>query len=314
MHPPDHENSPFPPDAPWRSVTLALSGFGGSVSLAPVLQDWFEFLGGRPAEVVYVDGGSGPRTVLALTSLLRRGLIDKLQLLNPASWENDFHRCYIQEYHSGALATSPYIVFVKPDTLPFRRGHDRWLAEDLRALDRTAADGRPVLAVTLPHLIDPPLASDGPYLVHDFASLNFTLMKRSTFRDAMRSQIGEFIDSDFRGEFPAHIDCDPTYRRALVEWAWQAHCRSRGMVTLARRESLDWSIFHVNKIDRKLLALRDRYRAREDVERFFDQPKSLYRPEPRGLSKAGKGVENAVRSIKHLLRGEHSGAAPRADR
>ncbi len=289
----------FDPARPWESITLAVSGFGGDSAIGVVLEDWFSFLGGRPGEVVYVDGGSGSSTVRALTGLLKRGLIDRLELLNPASWENSFHRCYIQEHESGALARFPYILFIKPDVLPMRAGHDRWLAEDLAMLDRPE-----VMAITLTHLIDPPTAVRDGYRVHDFASLNFALMKRPVFRAAMAEQIGELIESGFRGEFPGHITCEEKYRRALIEWAWQGYCRAHGLCTLAREESREWTIFHVNKSGSKLLRLREKFHAGEDVERHFNQLVSVYRPAPRGLSKAGREIEGAVRGLKRMLRGK----------
>lgn len=280
-------------------LTLAISGFGGSrATLGTVIGDWLEFLGGRPGEVLYVDGGSGRRTTAALTSLLHAGVIDKLELLTPAHWENSFDRCYIQEYQSGRLATRPYVMFIKPDMLPFRRGLDGWLEDDLAALDRPG-----VFAITNTHLMEPPSGREGPYLISDFASLNFALMKREAFEGALAEQIGAFIGQGFRGEFPANIDCEPRYRRALIEWAWRQHCRARGLRTLGRAESREWTIFHINKSGRKLLSIRRRYRAREGVEACFDTPKGLYRPPLRGLQRAGKAVEDAVRRLRGSLRG-----------
>lgn len=284
--------------APLERLTLAISGFGGTGrALRRVLLDWYEFLGGKPAEVLYVDGGSGPATVRALTSLLHKGLIDKLELLTPEHWENSFDRCYIQEYQAGRLATRPYVMFIKPDMLPFRRGHDGWLATDLAALDESG-----VFAVTNTHLIEPAAGREGEYLVSDFASLNFALMKREAFETAMRSQIGAFIDAGFRGEYPPHIRSEPRYRRALIEWAWQQHCQARGLRTLGRAESRDWTIFHINKGGRKLLSIRRRYRARDGVEAFFDKPKALYRPPFTGLQRAGRGLEAAVRRVREAVK------------
>lgn len=286
------------PAKPWESITLAMSGFGDAGAHRHVLQDWFEFLGGRPAEVVYVDGGSKPATGRALQAMLHDGLIDKLELLNPASWENSFHRCYIQEYQAGALATRPYICFVKPDMLPMRRGFDGWLFEDLTLLERPE-----VFAVTTTHLIDPPMRREAGHNVYDFNSLNFSLMKRSSFHAAMRGQIGDFIDRGFRGEFPSHIRCEEKFRRALIEWAWQQHCTDNKLVTLARPESHDWTIFHINKYGRKLLEYRRHFRARHGIEASFDQPKGLYRPPFSGIQRVGRSIEGAVRSVRRRVIG-----------
>jgi hypothetical protein len=262
-----------------------------------VLRDWFEFLGGRPGEVIYVDGGSPPRTMRRLVGMVQEGLIDRLEVIAPNHWENSFDRCYIQEYRAGMHAQLPYIMFVKLDMLPFRRGMEGWLGEDLALL----RDPRN-FAVTTTHLIDPPLgemeAGGTRYSRFDFASLNFALMTRAAFERSLREQIGEFIEDNFRGGYPEHLQPDARWRRALLEWAWQAHCRQHGLRTLARRESRDWTIFHINKRGQKLLEYRRRYRAREGVEAYFDKSKGLYRPPLKGWQRVGRGVEGVIRLAK----------------
>jgi hypothetical protein len=278
---------------PLDLVSLAISGFDGGVEMRPVLRDWFEFLGGRPGEVIYVDGGSRLSSARRLAGMVQDGMIDRLELLNPRHWENSFDRCYIQEYRAGFLATRPYILFVKLDMLPWRRGHDGWLAEDLAALDRPG-----VFALTNTHLLDPPTGVEGPYQAHDFASLNFTLMKREAFHAATREQIGDLIDSNFRGPYPEHLQADERWRRALIEWAWQAHIRRHGLRTLAREESADWTIFHINKKGRKLLEYRRAYRARRGIDPCLNKPHALYRPPLRAWQRWGRGVEGVLRGLR----------------
>jgi hypothetical protein len=295
---PDQQHThqhPRPASDPLQVLTLAISGFHrrGAGAIKQVLLDWFEFIGGRPAEVVYVDGGSPAGTTRRLAGLVDEGLIDRLELLNPRHWENSFDRCYIQEYRSGMLATRPYVLFIKPDMLPFRRGHDDWIREDLRQLDQPH-----VFAITNTHLIQPPSSRTGPYLVSDFTSLNFALMKRPSFHDAMRGQIGAFIDTGFQGDYPAHIRTETRYRRALIEWAWLQHCQAHNLQTLGRAESPDWTIFHINKNGRKLLAIRRAYRSRRGLEPFFNLPKGLYRPPHSGVQRAARSLEAAVRAVR----------------
>jgi len=281
-----------------QDLTLAVSGFHrrGAGVIRTVLQDWFEFLGGRPGEVVYVDGGSPVASTRILAALVNDGLIDRLELLNPSHWENSFDRCYIQEYRSGLLASRPFVMFIKPDMLPFRRGHDGWLREDMQQLDLPG-----VFSITNTHLVGPPSSRRGPYLVSDFTSLNFALMKRSSFHRAMHEQVGSFIDSGFRDEYPAHIRTEPRYRRALIEWVWQQHCQERGFVSLGRAESTDWTIFHINKGGSKLLSIRRAYRERRGLEPYFDLPKGLYRPPHSSLARAGRAVEGFARGIRSRL-------------
>lgn len=282
----------FDPVEPWKSVTLAISGYRDGCELRPVLRDWIEFIGGRPGEIVYVDGGSPRSTVRRLTGMLQEGLIDRLELLTPGHFENHRDRCYIQEYRAGRLASLPYIMFVKMDTLPFRRGLSNWLAEDMAALDR-----HDVFAITHSHQDNPPIGREGPYFVFDFTSLNFGLMKRSVFERSIEDQIGDLVRSNFRGEYPAKIRTEERFKRMLVEWLWHHQVIEHGLKTLGRAESIDFTINHVNKRGRDLLRIRRAYRARKGLDRFYDA--SLYYRPPHGPIKGfGKKIEESVRAIR----------------
>lgn len=284
------------PRQPWASVSLCVSGFGGTLGpMRRILLDWFDFLGGRPGEVVYVDGGSDASTSRALSALLREGHIDRLELLTPDHWENHPQRCYIQEHQAGRLATLDYLCFVKLDTLSYRADRPLWLNDAFGLLDDPS-----VFAITNSHLVDPmqPCADHEGLLEGDFASLNFALMKRTAFRAAMASQVPELLDSAFKAPLPTDLGGDEGFERALVEWAWRAHCRSFGRRTLAWPESREWMIFHMNKSGSKLMRYRDSFRRFDGVEPYFDLPKALYRPPIRGLSKLGRSVEGSIRSLK----------------
>lgn len=287
----------FDPARPWDAVTLAISGFRDGIELRPVLRDWIEFIGGRPGEIVYVDGGSPASTVRRLTKMLQEGLIDRLELLTPGHYENHRDRCYVQEYRAGRLATLPYVMFIKMDTLPYRRGADNWLSEDLAALDRPG-----VFSITHTHQDNPAIGRSGPYLVFDFTSLNFGLMKRSIFDRAIEDQIGDLVRSNFRGEYPAKIRTEEKFKRMLVEWLWHHQVLDHGLHTLARAESVDYTINHVNKRGRELLRIRRGFRARKGLERYFDAP-LYYRAPPGPLKRFGQGIEGAVRHVRHSLFG-----------
>jgi hypothetical protein len=43
-------------------VSMVSANFGNASVFESVLADWVQFLGGRPREVVIVDGGSKPET------------------------------------------------------------------------------------------------------------------------------------------------------------------------------------------------------------------------------------------------------------
>lgn len=283
-------------DQPWQGVSLCISGFGGQhAPLKRILLDWFDFLGGRPGEVVYVDGGSAKPSRDALCRLLHEGFIDRLELLHPDHWENHPHRCYIQEHQSGRLATLDYLCFVKLDTLSYRSGRDQWLKDAFALLEDPT-----VFAITNSHLVDPmvPSTDHTGLLRGDFASLNFALMKRSAFESSMQSHLQDSMTKRFKNELPTDLDADKGYERALIEWAWRAHCRRFGRCTLAWPESSEWMIFHMNKSGRKLLKYRSAMRRFDGVEQYFDLPKALYRPPITGLKATGRLLENLVRKLK----------------
>lgn len=288
----------FDPARPWESVSLAISGFRDGVELRPVLRDWIEFIGGRPGEIVYVDGGSPGSTIRRLTSMLSEGLIDRLELLTPGHYENHRDRCYVQEYRAGRLATLPYVMFIKMDTLPFRRGFDGWLAEDLAALDRPG-----VFSITHSHQDNPAIGREGPYIVFDFTSLNFALMKRSVFDRSIEDQIGDLVRSNFRGAYPAKIRTEERFKRMLVEWLWHHQVLDNRLRTLGRAESIDFTINHINKRGRELLRIRRAFRARKGLDRFYDAP--LYYRAPRGpLKQLGRRVEAGVRAVRDTILGK----------
>ena len=74
-------------------LSLAISGYQGAGAIRIVLEDWIEFLGGRPAEIVYVDGGSGAQTLAELEGLKAAGLIDTLHLTPADAREKHRDRC-----------------------------------------------------------------------------------------------------------------------------------------------------------------------------------------------------------------------------
>lgn len=260
-----------------------------------VLLDWFDFLGGRPGEVVYVDGGSPPHTRRALTRLLGAGHIDRLELLSPEHWENHPHRCYIQEFQACHLATLDTLCCVKLDTLSLRTARPLWLNDAFALLEDPD-----VFAITNSHLVEPmtPSSAHPGLLEGDFASLNFSLMKRSAFEASMNAQIAPLIESRFKDDLPTNLGADEGYERALIEWAWRAHCRAFGRKTLAWPESREWMIFHMNKHGSKLLSYRAAMRKFDNVEPFFDLPKALYRPSIGRFGTLGRKLEGTARSLR----------------
>jgi hypothetical protein len=176
-------------------VSMVSANFGNGLAYREILLDWFKFLGGKPGEVIVVDGGSDSDTQKVYWELYQEGLIDKLQIIAPHHPDNDKERCFIQEYTVAAIASKPYVLWFKIDTLPYREGHDGWLEEAIDYLERDE-----IFAVggafnrSYPHLD----AWAGWYFIQA-CTINFSLMKHSTFVAVMQEFAGEYIASRFEG-------------------------------------------------------------------------------------------------------------------
>ena len=239
-------------------VSMVSANFGNGLAYREILLDWFKFLGGKPGEVIVVDGGSDSDTQKVYWELYQEGLIDKLQIIAPHHQDNDKERCFIQEYTVAAIASKPYVLWFKIDTLPYREGHDSWLEEAIDHLDRDE-----VFAVggafnrTFKHFD----ACPGWYFIQA-CTINFSLMKRSTFITAMEECAGEYIASGFEGE--------NKFGRFLLEGAFLEYMQTHNQYTLCKIEDPSWTVFHTNAQDEYLQEVREKYLARENIKTFMN--------------------------------------------
>ncbi|NJR39749.1 MAG: hypothetical protein HC781_14160 [Leptolyngbyaceae cyanobacterium CSU_1_4] len=88
-------------------ISLVARNYGDGVVFEEVLLDWFDFLGGKPGEVVIVDSGSDRQTQEVYWKLFQQGLIDKLQVIRKDHEEHNFDRGYIQIHTAGRSPRSP---------------------------------------------------------------------------------------------------------------------------------------------------------------------------------------------------------------
>ena len=243
-------------------VSMVSANFGNASVFEAVLGDWVQFLGGRPGEVVIVDGGSKPETHDLYWKLFKERKIDKLQVIHSDHPENDKDKCYYQEHLVGALAANPYVLFFKSDTLPYRQGHDSWLVEAIGYLDRedTFAVGGSFNIPSKHHEAWP-----GWYF-SDKCSLNFALMKRTSFMKAMEEFAGEYIASGFRTTNPL----PPIARRYVMENAFEQYMKNHQLYTLTKVEDRTWTVFHTNVQGKPLVEVRENYLRRVNVEKYMN--------------------------------------------
>lgn len=254
-------------------ISLVTANFGEGVVLADVLQDWFHFLGGKPNEVVFIDCGSDPETQAICWQLYQDGLIDRLQVIHPDNDDFGRDKGFIKEYTAGAVASNPYLVLFKTDTLPYRQGHEGWLEEALNYLDRDdvfAISG----AWNLPSKHHD--AWDGWYFSKK-CSYNFVVIKRDKFMAAAHEFAHDFILSGFTSENPAEATNQGRY---FIEVAFEKYLERHNVYVLSRVEDINWTVFHTNTHNQLLKQVREDYLARRDVERFMNLGFSDKEPDP----------------------------------
>jgi len=258
-------------------VSLVTANFKNGLVFADILHDWFHFLGGKPGEVVVVDCGSDSETQTIYWKLFQEGLIDKLQIIQSNHEDNYAGKdtCYIKEYTAGAIASKPYILLFKIDTLPYREGHENWLGEAISHLDRDdvfAIGG----SFNLPSKHHD--AWHGWYFSHK-CSFNFTLMKRSKFIASIHEFANDYILSGFKGENPAEA-MGQGKARYLLEAAFEDYIQRHKEYTLCKIEDPSWTVFHTNTNEERLKKTREKYLARKDIERFMNVGFSDDEPNP----------------------------------
>lgn len=249
-----------------QQVSMTSANFGNPETFGNVLEDWFTFLGGKPGEVVIVDGGSKPETHAIYWKLFNEGKIDKLQVIRAEHFENHRDTCYFQEHAAGAIAGKPYLLFFKSDTLPFRDGHEDWLPQAIEYLQRddTFAVGGSFNVPSKHHEAWP-----GWYFSQK-CSLNFTLMKRDSFIDAMREFAGDYITSGFRTISPL---AGKSHTRYLMENCFESYIANHKKYTLVRVEDPTWTVFHTNVQGEPLVKVRQDYLARRNVKAYMNAGK-----------------------------------------
>jgi hypothetical protein len=249
------------PTRPLEAISLVARNYGDGIVFEEVLLDWFDFLGGRPGEVVIVDAGSPSDTQDVYWELFKRGLIDKLQVIPKTHPEHDHERGFVQLVTAGMIASCPYLLWFNIDTLPYRRGHDGWVEEALGYLER---DDVSMIGGAFNNPSKIKDAWDGWYY-SDKCSLNLALMKRTTFTTALFEFADDFVKSGFETPNPA-----VGQERFFMEVAIEHYMKRRRQFSLCRIEDENWTVFHTNTHEMRLKETRARYRARKGIDRYMN--------------------------------------------
>jgi hypothetical protein len=217
---------------------MVIANVGEGVIFADIIQDWFQFLGGKPGEVVVVDGGSGAEAQAIYWQLFQDKVIDKLHLIRSYDADTAHNHAFRCEYTAAAIASKPYFLLFQVGTTPYRQGHDDWLEQAIAYLDRDE-----VFAVGSSHHL--PIkhsdAWDGWYYSKTCNS-SFTLIKRELFMASQHELDSKFILSGFQGE-----SSDPAIGddRPFSEVAFERYMANHNRLTLCKAETPDWTVAHV---------------------------------------------------------------------
>lgn len=239
----------------------------GESMVREVLDDWLQFLGGRPNRVIFaVSPSSGAPPVYE--DLRSEGLVDEILYLEPKGRS-------VLEIDAEALrvvieaAPTEWILLIKLDTLPYRSGHDSWLADAMERIQKYGLFG---MTGSSPMMTLVPLEK-GYFLTQKYSN-NFSIFRRSDWLNAVRECVGQ-------GYHHGNA-CSPQFQgdnlRYLNEYAVETHLETMGKHMLVRHESREWSIFHVNVWGETLRKVRSSYRNRRRIDRFLTTGSPLRGP------------------------------------
>lgn len=281
-----------------NDISLCVCNYKNARAFRAVLEEWIAFIGEKPDEIIVVDGGTGKEIFQVYADLFKGGLIDKLFVLNPSHIENNRDLCYIQEFWTGALSRNGYLLFIKSDTLPYRKGYESWVDEYKVLL----ADPK-VFAISGSYNTTKVLGEynrDFYYL--QSASENFCIMRRKNFFAAL-DFVWEMVAKGWQCENPfARIS--PLHARCLIEVAWDTYCKKNNLIVLARKENPDWTIFHTNLKDGAILKALEKFKARKNIRHFMNSSGRYYSGHNIFVYYVMRTVFLVCRGMSYLAHGE----------
>jgi len=213
-----------------NQLSLVTANFSEGAVFATIIQDVFTFLGGKPGEVVVVDGASDVATQAIYWQLFQDKVIDKLHLIRKASGDVDYNQNCRREYTAGSIASKPYLLLFKANTIPNSEAHGNWLEAAIGYLDH---DNIFAVSSAGNHLSKHSEAKDGWYYSKQ-CNDNFTLIKRSRFIAAHHELGNEFILSGFQGKNPAAATGQA---RLFSEVAFERYIDTHHLFTLCQSEA-----------------------------------------------------------------------------
>ncbi|MEM8758329.1 MAG: hypothetical protein AAGF47_11170, partial [Planctomycetota bacterium] len=243
---------------PADQVTMITYGPGDPVPAGP-MADWLEFVGDPRPRLLFAttDAEARSDSVAALQRDVPGVSVLEIEQRGRAPIEIEAEALVA----AARRATTRWLLFFKLDTLPFRIGRDRWLAEVLAQIEAAGCSGFAGSA-RWPDLTP---AGDGWAKTQRF-SLNFGLIERERFLRIVERESAQALEK-------VRVGGVRSAERFFVEAAIERDQRDAGRWNLFLPETPEFSVFHVNVWGEKLERVRERYRRRIGIGPFLNTAK-----------------------------------------
>lgn len=232
----------------------------GTILLEEVLDDWIQFLEGRPKDIIFAVP---PKRFASpvYEELKAKGKIDTIIYLP----DKDYEACPMENeamFQVAEAADTEWLLFARLDTLPYRAAHVSWLDAAMEKVK--TAEHLGLTGGFYGHTPYRTLRPAGPgYATSNKFSNNFSIIRRKDWLEIEYETIGR----EFSGAF--YTSKGALMRRFAQEVAIERHMDISGRYMLVRLEDEDWSVFHVNQWDDDLAVIRERYLLRDSIEPFL---------------------------------------------
>ncbi|MBF1999147.1 MAG: hypothetical protein IGS50_08930 [Synechococcales cyanobacterium C42_A2020_086] len=199
--------------------------YGKRPILNNTIQGWFDCLGGKPSEVVVVDGSNNPEIQTVYWRMFQQGSIDKLQISHSTQNYLGNKEKYTKEYTAGAISSKPYILIFKANSQAYQMVYKHWLVEAIESLNREE-----VFAVSASHNRPCETNAWSDWYFSRKCRHHFILLKRDRFMAAAREFADDCILSGFQDENPAQSDQHPY----SIEIAFEQYMERYNLYTLIK--------------------------------------------------------------------------------
>ncbi len=256
-----------------------------------ILEDWLEFLGSPPEEmVVYV--ARDPEIPRRIDRMKR-----PWRSIPVAAGDDLLHHETAILARMVAATACEYLLFVTLDALPFRApDHDpEWLKETFR---RLRSDG--LLFFSACGVLfrgDRPEAGGRSFQTQRFSN-NCGLIPRDYWLQAME-------------RYPERL-LPPGRTRYHSEWAVEEALGTDGKMGLRRRETAEWRVFHVQQWDARLFETRALFRRGVGIERYLNRvwedlpyPEAEFYNYPSHLRIQGR-LRHTLSSLRRFIAGRRA--------